>query len=302
MGTPSPFEVSRLIGNNFGKTNRENRDVSAIDEILTQASQSGDPKQLQNSIGQILSRVSPERQPQAIKVLEDRYKAIQQQQNVQVEKQAAKTGGFTYGAPPQVQAQEVKNKHNVEHPKKEKETPNPFEKPAVDRITKIIQEAEHYAPIRSSLNEMKELSKQFQGISSYITANVPGTASNRAASEFEAQSDLVLEPVFKLYNPAGALAQTKVTLLRERLKPKWNDTQATIDAKISALDKLIEAKQKQADKYKKLIRENNGKLSAEQLYGEEDYDDKIIEQIDAETKNLEAPKDGNQSLESIWGS
>lgn len=110
--TPSPFEVSRTIGNQFGKTNLQNRDTSAIDEILKQSV--GNPQQLQNSIGQILSRVSPERQPAAIKFLEDRYRAVQQQEDLSRKRQAAVRGGYDADAPAGVQTQQVKHKQNLD--------------------------------------------------------------------------------------------------------------------------------------------------------------------------------------------
>lgn len=85
MGAPSPFEVSRHIGNNIAGSFRKVKDENAIDSILSQASQSGNPQELESAIGQILSQVSPERQGAAIKYLEGAYERVQGNQKIQRE-------------------------------------------------------------------------------------------------------------------------------------------------------------------------------------------------------------------------
>lgn len=128
MGYSQPFDVARQIGTNFynegiireQKQNQAN-DQNLIETILENASKSGDPQVLQDSIGKILSRVSPERQGAAIKYLENTYDRIQQRQNQEQQRQlqaqeeikakkAAEDAGYTYGAPPQVASQQVKDK------------------------------------------------------------------------------------------------------------------------------------------------------------------------------------------------
>lgn len=113
MGAPSAFEIGRTVSNNLGNSFQKTRDNSAIESILSEAMQSGDPTVLQNSIGKILSQVSPERQATAVQYLQNTYNTLQQKQKEQkLETQgraAAQEGKFTYGAPPQVQAAQVRN-------------------------------------------------------------------------------------------------------------------------------------------------------------------------------------------------
>lgn len=113
MGNPSPFDIGRAVGDNFGNAFTKQRDNSAIESIITEAMNSGDPKVLQNSIGKMLSQVSAERQGPAIQYLQNAYNNVQQKQKEQkleeLGREAAKQGKYTYGAPPQVQAQEVRN-------------------------------------------------------------------------------------------------------------------------------------------------------------------------------------------------
>src|ERR1043166_7269806 len=114
MSSPSPFEIGRNVGNNLGNAFARVKDENAIERILSDAMGSGDPAILQNSIGKILSQVSPERQGVAMQYLQNAYANVQKKQeqlNIEnKEKAAAKEAGYTYGAPSQVAAQQVKDK------------------------------------------------------------------------------------------------------------------------------------------------------------------------------------------------
>lgn len=114
MSSPSPFEIGRLVGNNLNKSFSRQRDNSAIETILSEAMNSGSPESLQNSIGKILSQVSPERQGLAVQYLQNAYNNIQKRNEATrlegIQKQAAQEGGYTFGAPPQVQTQQLKDK------------------------------------------------------------------------------------------------------------------------------------------------------------------------------------------------
>jgi len=128
MGYSQAFNTAHQIGTNFyneglvrEQKQKQANEQNTIETILEQASKSGDPQILQDSIGKILSKVSPERQGAAIKYLENTYERIQEKEklareekkNIKEEmkgKQAAKDAGYTYGAPAQVASQQVKDK------------------------------------------------------------------------------------------------------------------------------------------------------------------------------------------------
>lgn len=80
MTSPSPFAIGQQVGNNFNTSMRRVQDENAIDGILSQAMSSGDPAQLQKSIGAILSQVSPERQQVAVQFLQGRLADIESKQ------------------------------------------------------------------------------------------------------------------------------------------------------------------------------------------------------------------------------
>lgn len=113
MGAPSPFDIGRTVGNNFQKSQSKQRDSSAIEAILSEALSTGTPESFQNSIGQILSQVSPERQGTAVQFLQNAYQNIQKKNETsrveKLQQDAAQKGGYTFGAPPQVQAAQVRN-------------------------------------------------------------------------------------------------------------------------------------------------------------------------------------------------
>ena len=156
------------------------------------------------------------------------------------------------------------------------------------KAVETIDKAAEYEPISQSLNEMKKLSKSFEGPNA-AKGYIPFTKEWEKSAEFEALSDTVMEPVFELYNPRGTLAQSKVTLLRNRLKPNWYDDQATINSKIKALESLIDHKRQVAQKYKKLISKYNGNPPASELVNLDEEDERFIEKI--ENKELGIPKE-----------
>lgn len=106
------FLAARETANNLGEAFRKTRDENAIETILSQAIDTGNPEVLQNSIGKILSQVSPERQGPAIQYLQSAYKNVeakkQQENKMRQEQLAAKQAGYTPGVPPQVAAAQIK--------------------------------------------------------------------------------------------------------------------------------------------------------------------------------------------------
>lgn len=119
-GSPSPFEIGRGVSNNLGNAFQRSQDNSSIESILSEAMQSEDPRVFQNSIGKILSQVSPERQGPAVQYLQNTYMNLQEQQRQRQQQQLLQqqqnqkrqdeiAAGVTPGVAPQVQAQQLKD-------------------------------------------------------------------------------------------------------------------------------------------------------------------------------------------------
>ena len=78
MTAPTSFEIAQGFSNNVGRSQRRQNDISAIDEILIRANRTGNPQDIDSAMSQILQRVSPERQPGALALLQKKQADIMQ--------------------------------------------------------------------------------------------------------------------------------------------------------------------------------------------------------------------------------
>ena len=90
----NPFEVGRATANAIGKGFQGAQDRTAIDEILETVAQTGDENLVDNAIGQIIQRVSPERQSQAMAVLQAKKNKILQNKQLNQQKSHLKKLGL----------------------------------------------------------------------------------------------------------------------------------------------------------------------------------------------------------------
>lgn len=104
MASPSPFEVGRLAAENQASAFRRVRDENAIERIIADSINSGDPEVLQNNIGKILSQVSPERQGSALQYLQNAYVNVQKKQEQQAQFKRESDAGLVPGINPTAQA------------------------------------------------------------------------------------------------------------------------------------------------------------------------------------------------------
>lgn len=111
---PTPFDIARETSKNFSNSFKRVQDENVIDNILKNVASQNDPRLFNDAIGQILSKVSPDRQPQALKFIESRLASIKENEKEEKQRDAAKSAGYTFGAPPQVQAQQVKDKNKTD--------------------------------------------------------------------------------------------------------------------------------------------------------------------------------------------
>ena len=103
------YQTSNQIGNNLQQSFSKRKDENAIESILSEAINSNDPKVLQDSIGKMLSNVSPQNQGAAIKYLEQAYNNVQQKQKQGQLREAEVQSGVTPGLTPALQVQQLKN-------------------------------------------------------------------------------------------------------------------------------------------------------------------------------------------------
>jgi len=77
MSFSPQFLAARETGNKLGAAFQRVDDENFIDKTLRQVSQSGNPQDVSNAMTQILSQVSPDRQPQAMQFLQGKLAQLQ---------------------------------------------------------------------------------------------------------------------------------------------------------------------------------------------------------------------------------
>lgn len=103
------FEAKRMDKNEV--TQKTQKDMSIIDKALKEAKYSKDPEVLRDTMTTIITGVSKENQPIAIKFLEDSMKRIDEQEKREKGIEAAQQGGYNYYDPAAVQVQNVKDRN-----------------------------------------------------------------------------------------------------------------------------------------------------------------------------------------------
>lgn len=107
MVSPS-FQIGQQVGNNFGKAFEQVNDQNTIDRIISDALETGDPEAFQDSMGKILSQVSPQNQGNAIKFLEMKTKSIAEKKTLQKKQEAYGKLGLDPDLDPAVNIQLLK--------------------------------------------------------------------------------------------------------------------------------------------------------------------------------------------------
>lgn len=84
----NPFQMSLQAGNRASESIKAMKDQMSLDNILSQAMKSNNPDVLQNTIGQIISKVSPERQAAAVSLIQNRIQGIEGKRKEDLKNQA----------------------------------------------------------------------------------------------------------------------------------------------------------------------------------------------------------------------
>ena len=306
----NPFEVGRATANAIGKGFQGAQDRTAIDEILETVAQTGDENQVDNAIGQILQRVSPERQSQAMAVLQEKKNKILQNKQLNQQKTQLKALGLPEelaGADKTVIAQALKNKQpgpaqkpavTAEHLQslglspdlvgapesvinaalKEKNKPkvlNPFQKKQqTDLATEYSENIKTIQRAKSNIktiDRLETLSKDLTG----LTGIAKGLVGSEKANEFDALGLSIIEPALKLFNPVGAIPTQKINLLIPKFAPKATDRQSVIQGKLNATKRISQQAIDRAQERNAIIDQFQGEPPEE-----------ILKQFDADTETM----------------
>lgn len=215
MSMPSPFEIGRAVGGNISGAFSQQRDVSAIDEILQQANDSQDPGVIDDVMRQVISRVSPERQGVALQILQNKQKNILENKKLMAKQQE----------------KAVSSSLNPEAQKW------------------AYKELEKKAPIQAlnnSLQELRRLNKS--GVTGPIGGRTPSFLADKEADALRKAIDanaIQILNVHKSMFPRG-LTQGEFNTLGKKLVSSTN-TQEANDAILNAYEKLADLQQKKLD-------------------------------------------------------
>ena len=207
MSMPSAFELGGAIGSNVAGGIRGAQENTALDQILQQAIQSNDPQVQQDVMRQILTRVSPEKQPAALQVLQNKTQQMQQQR----QRQAYAERGLNPDLPESINKEIIKSSGQSQEAQKN---------------------------MQGSINAINELEK-------LVTAKGIGLVGHINKSEearfnrgnFQSLQAKLL-PLFKSMFPRG-MTEKEFKFIQENYIPQVNDTEATIKGKLKGLRQLV---------------------------------------------------------------
>lgn len=160
------YQTANQIGNNLQQSFTKRKDENAIESILAEANSTNDPKVLQDTIGKILSNVSPERQGAAIKYLENAYKNVKDQEKLGRERKSAVDIGVNPDLPPTLQVAQFKEKSKsgrIENANKVFNQPdNRFKETNLDQNQIAVTQPD-MIPERNQENQRKQQLLQLTG-------------------------------------------------------------------------------------------------------------------------------------------
>jgi hypothetical protein len=206
MSMPSSFELGGKISGNVSRGIQGARDKSAIDEILGKASASEDPQAMQTAFQSILQNVSPDRQPQALQILQSKV----QEQTQQRQQQAYQEQGLNPNLPEGLNKEILKTKGQA------------GVKSNLDSVGKTLDSIEDL------------IGKEGIGLSGGWN---PSSEARFNRGQFQSLQAAVL-PLFKSMFPRG-MTEKEFKFINENYIPQVSDTNETQKGKIKGLRQLL---------------------------------------------------------------
>ena len=209
----SAFEIGQGISKQISGASSAYQERSALDQILGEALKSNDPNAVNKAIGQIASRVSPEKQPMAMKVLENKLSEIKSIEQGKLDEQLGLPEGFSPASHAQQQGWLQMNKPKVDKAAEAKEA----KEGAVDIVNRmkeiraggrlgLMSRIKPSAATRKDRGEYEQLGKALIG----FATKMPGGIRNQR--EFEALATKLYDPNMTDAAAAGLLDAMEMML------------------------------------------------------------------------------------------
>jgi hypothetical protein len=264
MTSPSPFAIGQAVGTNLGRATVAARDENFIDKTLRQVSQYNNPADVSNAMTQILSQVSPDRQPQALQFLQGKLAQFQAEKQAGQQRAGAKALGLPEGAEfasPQAQARFLQNKQQ------ESESKDLRENRAIGSKALGLPPGAEFAPSQAQSRYLQNQQQQaqynqvFGGGQSQEVALQPGQSPNIQGEQPQQDQGLSkyttdqLKRVVALGGGLGQAAKEELTERANTAKADKADIRGLRSERAPLVNKIIE----QADLSRESIR-NKEKL------------------------------------------
>lgn len=264
------YKMTKASGDSAGQSAQNLSQNRTIEQILAEAQSSGDPNVMQQSIGKILSKVAPERQPMAIQYIQ----GLMENQKKKQQLDTLEKYGIDRNLPPDLAKLAFKEKLNEDRlkafseqgsyndltndqlttllqdpthkepakyvlksraEKKEKASVNKakesFEKKIYENILSTLEEAPRAKQQLKNLDRMSDLIYPLQGLFGYGKALV----GSENAAEFNGLGVAALEaPIHALFGK-GVIAREKFNALKQAFVPTASESRYKQRGKINAL-------------------------------------------------------------------
>lgn len=239
MSMPSPFELGRAVSENISGAFKQNRENSAIDDILAQAAASQDPNAIDDIMGQLIRRVAPERQQQAAQLLMNKKSQLTQNRQSQIDQNALKGAGLDpnlAGVTPGLQKNLINQKSST----------SPVNPEAQKWAYKEIEKAPALKALTTSIASLRDLNEK--GVTGPAAGRVPSFLADKEEDAIRKAIDteaIQLLNTHKSMFPRG-LTQGEFKVLSEKLVGSKNNKEANV-AILDTYEKLAGLQQKKLD-------------------------------------------------------
>jgi hypothetical protein len=136
-----------------------------------------------------------------------------------------------------------------------------FDKVIISGAAKELEKNRSQIPIiQSKLDDLDALEKMIPSVSGVVGTAQSLAGVGKAPSEFNSLSFSTIEPIIKIFNPAGVLPQKKLEMLNDKFVPKAHELKGTIQGKINTLRRLSKQSMKRLKERNNLILKFRGNV------------------------------------------
>jgi len=147
-----------------------------------------------------------------------------------------------------------------------------LEKETAKGYIEAIREVPKLQNTLQNIGRLNELGEKLTGFEGYVKS----AFNTESAAEYNTLGASLLDPVIKIFNPAGTLPQKKLEWIRDTFSPKASDLQSTQKGKIATIERMANQALERAQQKIKLFDDFNGDPPASEVLKFDNESEKII--------------------------